>query len=136
MLLLGGVSLAVAQAEPAWVPKEFAAMNTIELRTTSDEDGDYWFPVWVVVIDDAVFVRLGSRAAERIKFNAKFPDVGVRIGDKQFERVHAEPAPEYAVRIAGAMASKYWTDIFVRWLDHPLTLELVPARGSTGEAQL
>lgn len=124
---------AMAQAAPAvvgapeWVPAEFAAANTIELRTIGSGEDPYWSPVWVVVIDDAVYVRLGSRAAERIKFNTSFPDIGVRLGDKQFDRVHAQPAADYAVRVAGAMADKYWTDIFVRWLDHPLTLELVPA---------
>ncbi len=118
---------AFAQEGPVWDPAEFAGANTIELRTVSNEEGEYWFPVWVVVIDDSVFVRLGTRAAERIKFNTLFPDVGVRVGDKEFNRVHAEPASEYAVRVAGAMADKYWTDIFIRWLEHPLTLELVPA---------
>lgn len=119
---------APAQAGPQWVPAEFAAADTIELRTISSEEGEYWFPVWVVVLDDAVYVRLGSRAAERIKFNTAFPDIGVRLGDKQFDRVHAQPAADYAVRVAGAMADKYWTDLFIRWLDHPLTLELVPAK--------
>lgn len=118
---------AVAQAAPEWDVSEFAATDTIELRTVTDEEGEYWFPVWVVVVDGKVFVRLGNRAAERIKFNVMFPDIGVRIGDKQFDRVHAEPAPEYAARVAGAMADKYWTDLFIRWFDHPLTLELVPA---------
>jgi len=116
-----------AVSAPEWVPAEFAAANTVELRTTRSGEDPYWFPVWVVVIDDVVYVRLGSRAAERIKFNTDFPEIGVRLGTRQFERVHARPAADYAVRVAGAMADKYWTDVFVRWLDHPLTLELVPA---------
>lgn len=120
-----------AAAQPEWDPADFREVSTIELRTITSADGEYWFPVWVVVIDDSVFVRLGTRAAERIKFNDTFPDIGVRVGDKQFDRVHAEPAPEYTARVAGAMADKYWSDLLIRWFDHPLTLELVPARSAT-----
>lgn len=115
---------------PTWDVREFAEARTIELRTVGDEEGEYWSPVWVVVVDGTVFVRLGRRAADRIKFNATFPDVGVRVGGKQFERVHAEPAARDAERVAAAMAEKYWTDIFVRWLSHPLTLRLVPLAGT------
>jgi hypothetical protein len=28
-------------------------------------EGEHWFPVWLVVIDDQVDVRLGARAATR-----------------------------------------------------------------------
>lgn len=115
-----------------WDPRMFSESETIEIRTISNEEGEYWFPVWVVVIEDKVFVRLGSRAAERIKFNRTFPDIGVRVGDLEFERVHAEPASTYVERVAGAMADKYWSDLFIRWLAHPLTLELRPAK-STGK---
>jgi len=35
-------------------------------------------------------------------------------------------APEMASQVDAAMADKHWSDVFVRWLDHPLTLRLVP----------
>ncbi len=134
LVMACGLALAVcvssAAAQPEWDPADFREVSTIELRTITQTEGEYWFPVWVVVIDDSVFVRLGTRAAERIKFNDTFPDIGVRVGDKQFDRVHAEPAPEYTARVAGAMADKYWSDLLIRWFDHPLTLELVPAKSA------
>lgn len=130
--LLGIFALLFAAAAPAlgpadWDAKLFDQASQVELRTITPGEGEYWFPVWVVVIDGAVYVRLGSRAAERIRLNDKFPEIGVRLGTQQFDRVIAEPAADYAERVNSAMADKYWTDIFVRYLSHPLTLELVPA---------
>jgi len=70
-------------------------------------------------------VRLGSRAAARVQQNTTAPYVGVEIAGRRFERVRAIPVPEWAPRVAQAMADKYWSDLFVRWLAHPLTLRLV-----------
>lgn len=126
-LLLSTAPAAVSALGPeAWDLQKLEAADQIELRTTTPGEGEYWFPVWVVVVDGAAYVRLGSRAAERIRLNSTFPEVGVRLGEQQFDRVVAEPAPDFAERVAGAMGEKYWTDVFVRWLSHPLTLELVP----------
>lgn len=125
--------VAYAQADQdsaKWDPAAFASAQTIEIRTIGDDEGEYWFPVWVVVIEERVFVRLGTKAADRIKFNTMFPDVGVRVGETQFNRVHAKPATAFAERVEQAMADKYWTDIFVRWFAHPLTAELVPLSGT------
>lgn len=130
-IFVGLVGPASADQDVAtWDTAAFASARTIEIRTIGDDEGEYWFPVWVVVIEDRVFVRLGTRAADRIKLNTMFPDVGVRIGDTQFNRVHAKPATAFAERVEQAMAEKYWTDIFVRWLAHPLTVELVPLAGT------
>jgi hypothetical protein len=85
--------------------------------------------VWVVVIDDQVYVRLGSRAAGRIEKNPT-AYVGVRILGQQFERVRAVAAPDYAERVAKAMAAKYWSDLIIRHFSHPLTLRLVSEPGS------
>lgn len=125
-LLLLSVA-ASALGPEAWDPEAFEEASQIELRTITPEEGEYWFPVWVVVVDGSVYVRLGSRAAERIRMNAKFPEVGVRLGNQQFDRVIAEPAADYSERVAAAMGDKYWSDLLIRWLSHPLTLELVPA---------
>src|SRR6266849_7023222 len=112
-----------------WKPGVFAAANTLELRTTAPGEGGHWFPVWVVVIDDQVYVRLGSRAAGRIEKNQSAPFVGVRIQGQQFERVRAMPAPDYAERVAKAMAAKYWSDVIIHHFSHPLTLRLLPEPG-------
>lgn len=126
-LLLSALPGAASAAE--WTPRAYAGANTIELRTVAPGEGEHWFPVWVVVIDDQVYVRLGPRAARRIEKNQAAPWVGVRILGQQFERVRAEPAPDYAARVAKAMADKYWSDLIVHHFSHPLTLRLVPEPG-------
>src|SRR5438094_9342979 len=121
--------LAAPLPAAAWKPGVFAAASTLELRTTAPGEGEHWFPVWVVVIDDQVYVRLGSRAAGRIEKNQTAPYVGVRMQGQQFERVRAVPAPDDAERVAKAMAAKYWSDLIIHHFSHPLTLRLLPEPG-------
>jgi hypothetical protein len=110
-----------------WDPAAWATASTIELRTQAPGEAEHWFPVWVVVIDDQVYVRLGSRAAARIERNTTAPYVGVRILGERFDRVKGVPAPDQVERVAQAMAAKYWSDVLVRHVTHPMTLRLVPA---------
>jgi hypothetical protein len=130
MIRLAVASFAVTLALPAaaaeWTPHAWADANTVELRTTNPGEADHWFPVWVVVLDDQVYVRLGSRAAGRIEKNTTAPIIGVRIAGQQFDRVKGVPAPEAVERVAKAMGEKYWSDVLVRYANHPLTLRLVP----------
>ena len=109
-----------------WKPGTYASESTLQLRTTAPGEGDHWFPVWLVVIDDQVYVRLGTRAAGRIERNTTAPYVGVRVAGQQFDRVKAVSVPESIERVARAMADKYWGDVIVRHMDHPLTMRLVP----------
>lgn len=109
-----------------WNPQSFAKEETLEVRTIGSEDGEYRFPVWLVVIDEQVYIRLGARAADRVKKNTTAPFIGVKIAGQQFDRVKGEEAPEMADPVAKAMAEKYWSDIFVRFMAHPLTLRLIP----------
>src|SRR2546430_12338295 len=109
-----------------WKPSAYASESTLQLRTTAPGEGEHWFPVWLVVIDDQVYVRLGTRAATRIEGNTTAPHLRVRINGQQFDRVRGLPAPEDAERVAQAMAAKYWSDVLIRHLRHPLTLQLVP----------
>jgi hypothetical protein len=111
----------------AWNAEAFVDTDTIELRTVEPGEDPHWFPVWVVVIDDAVYVRLGTRAAKRIETNQTTPFIGVRVGHTEFDRIEFASAPGYAERVAEKMADKYWSDFFVRWASHPLTLRLSPA---------
>src|SRR6184192_4545951 len=129
--LLLSTLLATPSAAGEWTPSAYAGASTIELRTVAPGEGEHWFPVWLVVIDDQVYVRLGPRAAGRIEKNQTAPFVGVRIAGEQLERVRGEPAPDYAERVAKAMAAKYWSDVIVRHFSHPLTLRLVPEPGGT-----
>ena len=120
-------ALAAAPAPAAdWDPQAFADESTLALRTTGREEGEHWSTVWLVVLDGQVYVRLGTRAAARIEGNTTAPDVGVRVKGRQFDRVRAVAAPEYAGRVAEAMAVKYWGDVFARQFSHPLTMRLEP----------
>ena len=124
--VLVSVALAARVAAAEWTPRAWADVSTVELRTTAPGEGEHWFPVWLVVIDDQVYVRLGPRAAGRIEKNQTAPVVGVRIAGQQFERVRGVPAPDYAERVGKAMAAKYWGDLVLHFFSHPLTLRLVP----------
>ena len=109
-----------------WEPETFSREDTLRLRTNCPGEGERWFPVWLVVIDGQMYVRLGSRAAGRIACNSTAPVLGVEVAGQRFDRVRGVPAPDYAERVGTAMADKYFSDIFVRFVSHPLTLRLVP----------
>jgi hypothetical protein len=125
LVAMGAMALAQG-SEGDWNPSAFAKEDTLKLRTVGPKEGEYWFPVWLVVIDGQVYVRLGSRAVGRVERNTTAPLLGVEVGGHRFDRVRGVPAPDYAERVAAAMADKYTSDIFVRWFSHPLTLRLVP----------
>ncbi|MFN8545046.1 MAG: hypothetical protein U0807_12700 [Candidatus Binatia bacterium] len=109
-----------------WSPVAWKDESTLELRTTDPGQEPHWSTVWLVVVDGRVYVRLGARAAGRVERNATKPFVDVRVAGQEFRHVHAVPAPEEARRVGEAMAAKYWSDVLVRQVAHPLTLRLVP----------
>ena len=121
-LLLGRAADA---AEPRWTPGLWVDEDTVELRTTRAGEAPHWFKVWVAVIDDQLYVRLGSRAADRIEHNTTAPEVAVRIAGQEFDHIRVENAPEMAERVAAELAEKYWSDMLVRYFSHPLTMRLV-----------
>ncbi len=124
-------ALAPAMAGAAeWNPSAFKDEQTLEMRTVGPEEGEYWFPVWLVVIDDQLYVRLGSRAAGRIQKNKTAPYIAVKVAGQEFDRIEIQEAPQMAEAVAKAMADKYWSDIFVHLFSHPMTLRLVPAAGA------
>ena len=96
------IALVAAPAGAAeWKPRAYASESTLDLRTTAPGEGDHWFPVWLVVLDDQVYVRLGTRAAGRIERNTTKPYVGVRIAGQQFDRIKGVAAPESVERWRG-----------------------------------
>ena len=121
-----GLLLITSIARATWDPNAYRDESTLEVLTVGPDEGDHWSTLWLVVIDNAVYLRLGTRAAERFKQNTTAPLVSVRIAGNEFTKVRAEPAPDQAAAVAAAMAGKYWTDVFVRHFDHPLTVRLVP----------
>ena len=126
-LAVTAVTLVVASASAAdWSPHAFVNESTLELKTVAAGEGEHWFPVWLAVIGDELYVRLGPRAAGRIERNTTAPYVGLRIAGQEFPRVRGIPAPEKAQAVAQAMAEKYWSDVVIRHFNHPLTLRLVP----------
>jgi hypothetical protein len=125
LILLLGLMFSVRPCEAAWEPQAFRDVGTLELLTVEPEQGEHWSKVWLVVLDGQVYVRLGSRMSQRIERNTTAPYVGIKIAGERFDRVRAESIPEMADRVAAAMADKYWTDVFVRFMSHPLTMRLV-----------
>jgi hypothetical protein len=109
-----------------WNPAAFAKESTLKLRTNCPGEGEYWFPVWLVVVDGQVYVRLGGRATQRVECNTTAPFLGVEVAGQRFDHVRGVPAPEQAQPVMAAMAEKYWSDVLVRLFSHPLTLRLVP----------
>jgi len=120
------LAVAAPAATDGWDPAAWQGEDTLELRTTAPGEDPHWFKVWLVVLDDQLYVRLGNRAAERFESNTSRPVVSVRIAGKEFADVTGESAPDMAAEVAAAMADKYWSDVFVRYFAHPLTLRLKP----------
>jgi hypothetical protein len=60
-----------------------------------------------------------------VERNVNKPYLGLRIAGQEFPRVRGEPAPEMAGRVAAEIKEKYWSDVFIRFFSHPLTLRLV-----------
>lgn len=133
LLMLVAVSwiLSTPGLAATWAPDTFAKDDTLQLRTIAASEGEHWFKVWLVVIDGQLYVRLGTRAAERVQNNTTAPYLGVEVAGQRFDHVRGVPAPEYADRVAKAMADKYTSDIFVHLFSHPLTLRLVPEAPAT-----
>jgi len=111
---------------PKWDPAAFRDRDTLEFLTVGPEEGKHWSTVWLVVIEDQVYVRLGSKAADRMRRNTTAPLVAVRIGGREYEPVRAEETAAMAARVGAAMGEKYWSDLLVRYMPHPLTMRLQP----------
>ena len=125
LVVLLVLCLVATAAHAGWDPPP-GGESTIDFLTVARDEGEHWSPVWFVVIDDQVYVRLGARAARRMNENTAAPYVKVKLAGKQYDRVKAEPAPDMAERVASAMAEKYWSDLLIRFFPHPLTMRLVP----------
>ena len=109
-----------------WAPAEWNDIGTLEILTTGPEEGEHWSKLWLVVIDDQLCLRLGSRATERIERNTTAPYVSVKIAGQRFDRVRTEHVPEFRERVAEAMAKKYLSDLLIRFFPHPMTVRLTP----------
>ena len=118
-----------------WSPGMWSAEETLQFRTTCPDEGEHWSYVWLVVLDGEVWVRLGSKAGARVDCNTTKPITSVKIANELFPEVELVSVPEMADRVAAAMADKYWTDVFIRYMDHPYTMKLVPRSEAAAPAK-
>ncbi len=136
-LLSSWLSIAFLLTGAACQPATFADRGTIELLSVVPDEGEHWSTVWFVLIDGAVYVRLGSRAATRIERSSTAPRLKVRVAGKDVYAMRYEKAPEMAERINAAMYEKYWSDFLgepFRRLglgSPPLMLRLLPEGGAS-----
>jgi len=110
---------------PGWDPNSFKDSSTLEIATTSPGESEHWSNLWLVVIDNQLYVRLGDRAYGRIQDNTTKPYIKVKVAGKEFDKVHVYETTEMAGKVADAMAQKYFLDILVRHESHPMVARLV-----------
>lgn len=116
--------LALAQ-EPQWSPGMFRDESVIEVYTVGPDGSGHWSSLWVVVVDGNPYLRLGTRAATRIRENRDAPYIRVRVAGQEFERVKVVEAPEMTDRVMEAFAQKYWLDSLIRPFRREMIARLV-----------
>jgi len=114
------------KAVPGWDPALFRDTSTIKIMTTEPDVGEHWSNLWVVVIDGQPYVRLGDPSYGRIQKNSTSPYVKLKVADQEFDKVKVEEMPDMKEKVAAAMADKYWMDILIRHVSHPMVARLVP----------
>ncbi len=131
LLFVLSISFAAAaraddKAVPGWDPALFRDTSTIKIMTTEPDVGEHWSNLWVVVIDGQAYVRLGDPSYGRIQKNSTSPYVKLKVADQEFDKVKVEEMPDMKEKVAAAMADKYWMDILIRHVSHPMVARLVP----------
>ena len=138
MNLLATLSLTTLLAAGAWDLSPVEDQSNVEFLTVVPDEGEHWSTVWFVILDDAVYLRLGPRGAGRVDRNSTAPRMKLRFSDEQVYDVEYAKAPEMAERVADAMYEKYWTDFLgepFRKLGisaPPVILRVQPAESATG----
>jgi hypothetical protein len=126
-IVLAAAPAAAADTPPTWNLQTFQNESTLQFYTMNSAGDGHWSTVWVVVIDGAPYLRLGTQSVSRIDGNVSAPYVNIRIAGQEFDHVMAQSAPEMRDKIQAAMADKYWLDFLVRHSDHPMVVRLVAA---------
>ena len=123
LMILVGLSSGISAAEgQGW--ERYSNESTLEVLTIDSEGEEHWSTFWLVVLDGQCYLRLGTRGAERIERHAKQPHVSIKIAGQRSDQVLVIRAPEMAEAVATAMAEKYWSDLYVRYFPHPMTVRL------------
>jgi hypothetical protein len=123
--ILAAMLFATSANAASWDLSLFQKESTLQFYTVNASGEEHWSTVWVVVIDGAPYLRLGSASTDRINGNTKTPYVNIRIGGQEFDHVTAQSAPEMRDKVMAAMRDKYWMDFTVRYSNHPLIMRLV-----------
>jgi hypothetical protein len=135
---LAMLSLTALLVAGTWNLSPVEDQGNVEFLTVVPDEGEHWSTVWFVVMDDAVYLRLGPRAAERVERNSTAPRMKLRFSAEHVYDVQYAKAPEMAERVADAMHEKYWTDFLgepFRKLGlsaPPVILRVQPAEPATG----
>ena len=108
----------------SWTPQALENESTLEFLSVEADDNEHWSPVWLVVIDGNLYLRLGNRAVRRLTGSQIYPLTAVRVAGEEFRPMVAIEANDMAERVAKAMGEKYFSDILVRHWPHPLTVRL------------
>ena len=124
-LLFLRVSIAAAAS---WTPADWQDVSTLQFWTIDADQNEHWSTVWLVVIRGEVYIRLGAAASDLLRRSTQWPYVKVRIRGQEFPTVRADEVPNMAATVADAMAEKYWSDLLVRYMPHPMTVRLIGAR--------
>lgn len=135
LLALSLLAIPASVGAADWSPGMWIGEETLQFRTNCPEEGEHWSYVWLVVLDGEVWVRLGSQAGGRVDCNTTKPMTAIKIANELFPEVELVEVPDMAERVAAAMADKYWTDVFVRYFDHPYTMKLVPKSNAAAPAE-
>jgi hypothetical protein len=135
LMTLMNVARAGQTPVPGWDPATFGSESVIQIMTTEPDVGEHWSKLWVVVIDDQPFVRLGGRSYGRVQKNTTSPYVKLKIGDQEFDKVKLEEMPDMKDKVAAAMADKYFMDKLIRYENHPMVARLVPEAAPPPNAQ-
>jgi hypothetical protein len=112
----------------SWTPEQWQDASSLQIWTIDANQNEHWSTVWLVVIRGEVYIRLGTAAADRLRNSIQFPYVKVRIRGQEFSTVRTDIMNNMAATVADAMAEKYWSDMLVRYLPHPMTVRLVGPR--------
>ena len=123
---LAAVRAADNNPVPGWDPSAFNNESTLQIMTTEPDVGEHWSKLWLVVIDNQLYVRLGDRAYGRIQRNTTSPYIKLKVAGQEFDKVKVEEMPDMKDKVAAAMADKYFMDILIRLESHPMVARLIP----------
>lgn len=102
----------------AWTPEEWTDTKTLEYLTNCPEEGEYWSPVWLVVLEGELYISLGSKAQSRVDCSTMGPKTSIKIEGELYENLEMVPETDLAEAIEDARWDKYWTNVFVGFAEH------------------